>query len=1066
MESVLDRKMKGGAAMESLEQCRKWNENKEYQKLIDDLENISADERTPEMDSELAKAYIAIADIGEREPYEKALELLEPHEEYFSEDHCWNYRIASAYYYLDEEGPALHYFEKALEARPGDEDTQEYIDDCCRRLALPRFEKNFRERTQEAWAAFAGIEGELRAIMEADKLRERSEEIIEKCSEALELALSSPAFELGFNGEKYELILSAEGSRAGLFPLVYFQCQVPASVREHWNILVGRQPSAEFSLRSGPDEIRPEDVQVWVEQQEDGRLSLTLYCEKILPLQQENVERAWWLLSTLTDQVLGEVNFIAHIGGFDLIDAPKKGPVAFPAVSLEKLPQMLKSLGLTDYRDGADFLENSYITYELDPVKDPDADWRLDVYTGSNRLPVLINEYMSAQSDMMNEYHKDGIVAGFLCYPLNGFEGGNRTEQILQFRDTLQEAIQKHAGEGAVTFLGGATGLYYGYLDFIAWDLLAVLDAARDFFADTDLTWSGFHVFRRDVGAVRLWEQEKEPEVDPETGSLLSAQNIETLGSFQDEISGYFGQMLCWLEDFIEQGVQEGKFTQRQAHQDLQIALWYSFACNNLDEYRYYCKAADWMKDSEKNAVGCAMWYYRYSVALMYCGRLEEALNYAEKGIQEEPDYPWIWLQAGKLRSHFGDKAGALEAVAHGLALEPDDYEFLTLKKEIENGAPLEQMEYHWINPDADQTLQQGLDENADDKQRSISCITVNKEGLERFWMIFGPKPEQYTPNAPFTQFPYRINDHPVDLVFQMNEGGMSKLNTDWLEQLKGWIQDGQWLEREHPDGRAARLDTVLVRLDYHIGLFYRLMEADEYFQIFLHPDGTEVEDAFWSSAENREPELYTEAEMSAVEQHIKRTFGEFGHVFHELVSPDIHVDICVVPPSEERDYYTLVTMGMGAHRMNVPEELAEYRLERAELAIALPPDWKLDEESMKEEKWYWPIGLLKVLARLPAAGDTWLGFGHTMDKQSPFAKDTKLCASLLTGPQGVEDGCEVCILPNGETVNFYQVIPLYRDEMEYKLEHNADALIEKMAEVSFVVQPERPNCLHNLSIF
>ena len=402
-----------------------------------------------------------------------------------------------------------------------------------------------------------------------------------------------------------------------------------------------------------------------------------------------------------------------------------------------------------------------------------------------------------------------------------------------------------------------------------------MLDAARAFFADTDLTWSGFHVFRRDVGAVRLWEQEKEPEVDPETGSLLSAQNIETLGSFQDEISGYFGQMLCWLEDFIEQGVQEGKFTQRQVHQDLQIALWYSFACNNLDEYRYYCKAADWMKDSEKNAVGCAMWYYRYSVALMYCGRLEEALNYAEKGIQEEPGYPWIWLQAGKLRSHFGDKAGALEAVAHGLALEPDDYEFLTLKKEIENGAPLEQMEYHWINPDADQTLQQGLDENADDKQRSISCITVNKEGLERFWMIFGPKPEQYTPNAPFTQFPYRINDHPVDLVFQMNEGGMSKLNTDWLEQLKGWIQDGQWLEREHPDGRAARLDTVLVGLDYHIGLLYKLTDEDVYFQI-----------------------------------------------------------------------------------------------------------------------------------------------------------------------------------------------PLYRDEMEYKLEHNADALIEKMAEVSFVVQPERPNCLHNLSIF
>ena len=183
-----------------------------------------------------------------------------------------------------------------MEARPGDKDTQEYIDDCRRRLSLPRFGKNFRERTEEAWSTFAQMEGELRDIMDTDKLRERGEEIMEKCGAALGLALSSPAFELGFNGEKYELILSAEGSRAGLFPLVYFQKQAPKSVLEHWNILVGRQPSAEFPLRSGTDEIRPEDVKVWVEQQEDGRLSLTIYCEKLLPLLQEDAQRAWCCL--------------------------------------------------------------------------------------------------------------------------------------------------------------------------------------------------------------------------------------------------------------------------------------------------------------------------------------------------------------------------------------------------------------------------------------------------------------------------------------------------------------------------------------------------------------------------------------------------------------------------------------------------------------------------------------------------------------------------------------------------------------------------------------------------
>ena len=152
--------------------------------------------------------------------------------------------------------------------------------------------------------------------------------------------------------------------------------------------------------------------------------------------------------------------------------------------------------------------------------------------------------------------------------------------------------------------------------------------------------------------------------------------------------------------------------------------------------------------------------------------------------------------------------------------------------------------------------------------------------------------------------------------------------------------------------------------------------------------------------------------------------------------------------------------MGMGAHRMNVPEELAEYKLERAELAIALPPDWKLDRESMEDERWYWPIRLLRVLARLPIVSDTWLGFGHTMDNEEDFAKGTKLCAAILTGPQGTEDGSEVCTLPSGEEVNFYQVIPLYREELEYKLGHDADALIEELAQVSFVVRPDRPNSM------
>ena len=207
-------------------------------------------------------------------------------------------------------------------------------------------------------------------------------------------------------------------------------------------------------------------------------------------------------------------------------------------------------------------------------------------------------------------------------------------------------------------------------------------------------------------------------------------------------------------------------------------------------------------------------------------------------------------------------------------------------------------------------------------------------------------------------------------------------------------------------------------------------------------------------------PEVYSIDEMEAVEEHIEKHFGSFETVMHEMPAPDLHVDVCIIPPAKDRDYYSLVTMGMGAHRMNVPSELAEYKLERAELAIALPPCWKLDPESFQDEKWYWPVRLLKGLARYPAMYDTWLGFGHTISDEEPYAKDTKLCASILIGLQNTDDDADVCTLPNGDEVNFYQVIPLYKEELDYKLEHDSDALMDKMRGISFIVNPERQNAL------
>ncbi|MCH5325313.1 MAG: DUF2185 domain-containing protein [Eubacterium sp.] len=215
---------------------------------------------------------------------------------------------------------------------------------------------------------------------------------------------------------------------------------------------------------------------------------------------------------------------------------------------------------------------------------------------------------------------------------------------------------------------------------------------------------------------------------------------------------------------------------------------------------------------------------------------------------------------------------------------------------------------------------------------------------------------------------------------------------------------------------------------------------------------------------EGYSPELYSESELNVLEKHIEKHFGKFPNVFHEIFSPDIHVDICIIPPTKKQNFYTLVTMGMGAHKMNVPADLPVRDLERAELLITLPPDWKTDEQ---DEKWYWPIRALKGAARLPGESDTWLAYGHTIANVGPYAENTELCCVMLFDPLVGGDAGATCVLPGGEKVNFYQLIPLYKSEMDYKRNNGAGALADLMnkARLDFVVHIDRPNLTEGMEV-
>ena len=187
---------------------------------------------------------------------------------------------------------------------------------------------------------------------------------------------------------------------------------------------------------------------------------------------------------------------------------------------------------------------------------------------------------------------------------------------------------------------------------------------------------------------------------------------------------------------------------------------------------------------------------------------------------------------------------------------------------------------------------------------------------------------------------------------------------------------------------------------------------------------------------------LYEEAELEVLDQFICDMFGDYKNVFHEIASPDVHLDVCIVDPTEEEPYYKLVTMGAGAYKMQIPEQWRKYQLDYAEYVICLPKDWNLNSGETND---YWPIKLLKDVARLPIWCDTWLSYGHTTqsdEEGSVYASNTGFNSVVLNYAAN-KNGDVRLIMPSGKTINFYEIIPLYPEELQYKIENGANALFE-----------------------
>jgi hypothetical protein len=197
---------------------------------------------------------------------------------------------------------------------------------------------------------------------------------------------------------------------------------------------------------------------------------------------------------------------------------------------------------------------------------------------------------------------------------------------------------------------------------------------------------------------------------------------------------------------------------------------------------------------------------------------------------------------------------------------------------------------------------------------------------------------------------------------------------------------------------------------------------------------------------------------LADIEAHLAKHFGRVETVLHEIVSDIVHIDVLVVPATQERPFHVLMTSGMSDLPMTVPEGHEQFA--HAELAIALPGYWPISGPEAQDEANYWPIRWLKMLARLPHEYATWIGVGHSIpnsDPPEPIA-NTRYVGVAVSLPFFAPQEFMEIATSSGRTIHVYTLVPLHREEMDLKLakgwEHVCMELFNR--QLGIVIEPQR----------
>lgn len=366
-----------------------------------------------------------------------------------------------------------------------------------------------------------------------------------------------PAFE----GECEVVTISSDGMIVSAYLIERFVAGIPAELKTRWDFRVGRtarelrpagsprdfaQATMEVSVSAvtasrvgkgraaqnaeaelklptsdlenpvaffGVDSDDPTDIPVetlallWVEGDAPGLLAVSPRFEALETVYDH--VRCLEAVSRIFTMIAGEASRMGLGGRFELLpgltgQSGEDGRKMLGAVSCEELAKrMRKRFPGTVALTVPEFL-GTRMEFFAKPSRNLGADLYEDVYRTDIGCEALLAEYASSVNLTSTILRSCSVGSGFVYFDVK--HPAERASEPLTTKDRAAyvEAVQNEIerilerNSDAARFLGRAEGVRYGYVSFLAWDILPVMRELADFFAKSEIVENaGFHTFER-----------------------------------------------------------------------------------------------------------------------------------------------------------------------------------------------------------------------------------------------------------------------------------------------------------------------------------------------------------------------------------------------------------------------------------------------------------------------------------------------------------------------------------------------------------------------------------------